>query len=256
MCPTDIANVWRTRWLGLLAANCFRLPSQRTATAVGVLGALSGKHADDDLVYQLLTSLVTSLAQAKTDLSCSLVEALGQVSSSLYLNKVLAVVFVLLGYPVEPVAHAAVHAVRQAYAGSSASKAFKLMSEPALRQYVRDWAVAVGLPPDEPLSFSFMRLVQSLSRHTIWREFEDAERDFVIALIATSDGHAHVEDAVKVLVDRSSQVLAALVAHCQRPPSDQALNVATTLAQLRPAVHGPTLYVLCVPADIPADEAS
>ncbi|EIW67076.1 hypothetical protein TREMEDRAFT_69974 [Tremella mesenterica DSM 1558] len=57
----DCANAWRARWMGLVAATCFQHNPATQPQAFTVLGYLASDELDDDLVYQILVAMSTTL---------------------------------------------------------------------------------------------------------------------------------------------------------------------------------------------------
>lgn len=58
---TDCCNAWRARWMGLVAATCFQHNPATQPQAFTVLGYLASEELDDDLVYQILVAMSTTL---------------------------------------------------------------------------------------------------------------------------------------------------------------------------------------------------
>ncbi|OCF40958.1 neurofibromin 1 [Kwoniella heveanensis CBS 569] len=58
----DCANTWRARWMGLVAATCFQHNPATQPQAFTVLGYLASDEVDDDLVYQILVAMGTTLS--------------------------------------------------------------------------------------------------------------------------------------------------------------------------------------------------
>ncbi|TGZ81752.1 hypothetical protein EX30DRAFT_254963 [Ascodesmis nigricans] len=60
---TDMANIWRARWMSLLATTAFQTNPPIQPRAFAVMGCLALDEVDDDLLYQVLVVLKTSLAR-------------------------------------------------------------------------------------------------------------------------------------------------------------------------------------------------
>ncbi|KAF7726129.1 Ras GTPase activating protein ira2 [Apophysomyces ossiformis] len=58
----DIANVWRARWMSLVASTAFQFNPAIQPRAFVVLGCLGREEVDDDLLYQILVALRGALA--------------------------------------------------------------------------------------------------------------------------------------------------------------------------------------------------
>ncbi|ORX39325.1 putative ras GTPase activator [Kockovaella imperatae] len=58
----DTANVWRARWMSLVASTCFQHNPATQPQAITVLGCLASDDVDDDLVYQILVALGSTLS--------------------------------------------------------------------------------------------------------------------------------------------------------------------------------------------------
>lgn len=79
---TDCANTWRARWMGLVAATCFQHNPATQPQAFAALGYLASDEIDDDLVYQILVALSTSLTHfqdSDTVLIVSMLRCLARV---------------------------------------------------------------------------------------------------------------------------------------------------------------------------------
>ncbi|KAG8886533.1 Ras GTPase activating protein ira2 [Tulasnella sp. 331] len=59
---TGLANVWRSRWVGLVTSTAFQLSAYIQSRAFVVLGTLASSDVDDDLLYQILVAFRTALA--------------------------------------------------------------------------------------------------------------------------------------------------------------------------------------------------
>lgn len=58
----DCANAWRARWMGLVVGTCFQHNPATQPQAFTVLGYLAADEVDDDLVYQILVAMSTTLS--------------------------------------------------------------------------------------------------------------------------------------------------------------------------------------------------
>jgi len=58
----DCANAWRARWMSLVAATCFQHNPATQPQAFTVLGHLASDEVDDDLVYQILVAMSSTLS--------------------------------------------------------------------------------------------------------------------------------------------------------------------------------------------------
>ncbi|KAI8328834.1 hypothetical protein BC941DRAFT_216115 [Chlamydoabsidia padenii] len=59
---TDIANMWRARWMGLITSTAFQFNPAIQPRAFVALGCLATDEVDDDLIYQILVALRGALA--------------------------------------------------------------------------------------------------------------------------------------------------------------------------------------------------
>ncbi|SAM09837.1 hypothetical protein [Absidia glauca] len=59
---TDMANIWRARWMSLVASTAFQFNPAIQPRAFVVLGCLGREEVDDDLLYQILVALRGALA--------------------------------------------------------------------------------------------------------------------------------------------------------------------------------------------------
>ncbi|SAM09354.1 hypothetical protein [Absidia glauca] len=59
---SDMANVWRARWMSLVASTAFQFNPAIQPRAFVVLGCLGREEVDDDLLYQILVALRGALA--------------------------------------------------------------------------------------------------------------------------------------------------------------------------------------------------
>lgn len=58
----DCANAWRARWMGRVAATCFQHNPATQPQAFSVMGSLAADEVDDDLLYQILVALSSTLS--------------------------------------------------------------------------------------------------------------------------------------------------------------------------------------------------
>ena len=66
--PTiDISNVWRSRWMSLVASTAFQNNPAIQPRAFTVMGCLAREDVDDDLLYQVLVALRSSLGRFMED---------------------------------------------------------------------------------------------------------------------------------------------------------------------------------------------
>ncbi|RPA79455.1 hypothetical protein BJ508DRAFT_415934 [Ascobolus immersus RN42] len=59
---TDMANIWRARWMSLVASTAFQSNPAIQPRAFAVMGCLAKEDVDDDLLYQILVALRSSLS--------------------------------------------------------------------------------------------------------------------------------------------------------------------------------------------------
>lgn len=59
-----LLNVWRARWMSLVASTAFQISPAIQARAFIVLGELATSDVDDDFLYQMLVAFKTSLSQS------------------------------------------------------------------------------------------------------------------------------------------------------------------------------------------------
>jgi neurofibromin 1 len=79
---SDCSNAWRARWMGLVAATCFQHNPSTQPQAFTVLGYLASDEVDDDLVYQILVAMSTTLShftESDTTLIVSMLRCLSRV---------------------------------------------------------------------------------------------------------------------------------------------------------------------------------
>ncbi|CAK7264908.1 Ras GTPase activating protein ira2 [Sporothrix epigloea] len=63
----DIANAWRARWMSLVASTAFQNNPAIQPRAFAVMGCLAREEVDDDLLYQVLVALRTSIGRFSDD---------------------------------------------------------------------------------------------------------------------------------------------------------------------------------------------
>lgn len=83
---TDVANVWRARWMSLVASTAFQFNPAIQPRAFVVLGCLGREEIDDDLLYQILVALRGALAifnEADPNLVLSIMMCLKNIVESL-----------------------------------------------------------------------------------------------------------------------------------------------------------------------------
>lgn len=59
----DMSNAWRSRWMSLVASTAFQSNPAIQPRAFAVMGCLAREDVDDDLLYQVLVALRTSIAR-------------------------------------------------------------------------------------------------------------------------------------------------------------------------------------------------
>ncbi|KAI5802565.1 hypothetical protein FPQ18DRAFT_365113 [Pyronema domesticum] len=64
---TDMANIWRARWMSLVASTAFQSNPAIQPRAFAVMGCLAREDVDDDLLYQILVVLRNALTRFVTD---------------------------------------------------------------------------------------------------------------------------------------------------------------------------------------------
>lgn len=60
---TDLANIWRARWMSLVASTAFQSNPAIQPRAFAVMGCLAREDVDDDLLYQVLVVLKNALTR-------------------------------------------------------------------------------------------------------------------------------------------------------------------------------------------------
>jgi len=63
----DMSNAWRSRWMSLVASTAFQSNPAIQPRAFTVMGCLAREDVDDDLLYQVLVALRTSIARFVED---------------------------------------------------------------------------------------------------------------------------------------------------------------------------------------------
>ncbi|KAK5988736.1 Pentafunctional AROM polypeptide [Cladobotryum mycophilum] len=64
---TDMSNMWRSRWMSLVASTAFQTNPAVQPRAFAVMGYLAREEVDDDLLYQVLVALRNSVSQFGED---------------------------------------------------------------------------------------------------------------------------------------------------------------------------------------------
>ncbi|CAO3611756.1 unnamed protein product [Cunninghamella echinulata] len=106
---TDTSNVWRARWMGLVASTAFQFNPAIQPRSFVVLGCLAQEEVDDDLMYQILVAMRGALAifnDTDPSLITSIMMCLTNIIASLprdsqYMQPMfwLAVALVQMGHP-------------------------------------------------------------------------------------------------------------------------------------------------------------
>ncbi|KAH9893762.1 hypothetical protein F4778DRAFT_772513 [Xylariomycetidae sp. FL2044] len=83
----DMANAWRSRWMSLVASTAFQNNPAIQPRAFTVMGCLAREEVDDDLLYQVLVALRSSINRfgddSGTDMLIAIVSALSKMISKL-----------------------------------------------------------------------------------------------------------------------------------------------------------------------------
>lgn len=72
----DAANVWRSRWMSLVASTAFQNNPAIQPRAFTVMGCLAREEVDDDLLYQVLVALRNSVGRFGDDSSSDMLVAI------------------------------------------------------------------------------------------------------------------------------------------------------------------------------------
>lgn len=82
-----MANIWRARWMSLVASTAFQNNPAIQPRAFSVMGCLAKEDVDDDLLYQVLVALRSALAryadQADFEMLNSIITSLTKMTNSL-----------------------------------------------------------------------------------------------------------------------------------------------------------------------------
>ncbi|KAM4066974.1 GTPase-activator protein for ras-like GTPase domain-containing protein [Hirsutella rhossiliensis] len=73
---TDVANAWRSRWMSLVASTAFQNNPAIQPKAFAVMGYLAREEVDDDLLYQVLVALRSSVGQFGEDGNSEMLKAI------------------------------------------------------------------------------------------------------------------------------------------------------------------------------------
>ncbi|CAO3592087.1 unnamed protein product [Absidia cylindrospora] len=106
---TDIANMWRARWMGLITSTAFQFNPAIQPRSFVALGCLATDEVDDDLIYQILVALRGALAifnETDASLIVSIMMCLSNIidnlpSTSRYLHSLfwLSIALVEMNHP-------------------------------------------------------------------------------------------------------------------------------------------------------------
>ncbi|KAK6355415.1 Ras GTPase activating protein ira2 [Orbilia brochopaga] len=106
----DMANIWRARWMSLVASTAFQNNPAIQPRAFAVMGCLAREDVDDDLLYQVLVALRSALArfveQGDAEMLVSIITSLTKMANNLppssrYLHQMfwLAISLIRVGPP-------------------------------------------------------------------------------------------------------------------------------------------------------------
>lgn len=83
----DLANVWRSRWMSLVASTAFQNNPAIQPRAFTVMGYLAREEVDDDLLYQVLVALRNSVGRFEeensTEMLVSIITSLSKMMAKL-----------------------------------------------------------------------------------------------------------------------------------------------------------------------------
>ena len=83
----DLSNAWRSRWMSLVASTAFQNNPAIQPRAFAVMGCLAREEVDDDLLYQVLVALRSSIGRIGEEGNCemlvSIVASLSKMLSKL-----------------------------------------------------------------------------------------------------------------------------------------------------------------------------
>ncbi|CAI4211762.1 unnamed protein product [Parascedosporium putredinis] len=84
---TDLSNSWRSRWMSLVASTAFQNNPAIQPRAFAVMGCLAREEVDDDLLYQVLVALRSSVArfgeEGNSEMLVSILTSLSRMLSKL-----------------------------------------------------------------------------------------------------------------------------------------------------------------------------
>ena len=204
----DCCNAWRARWMGLVAATCFQHNPATQPQAFTVLGYLASEELDDDLVYQILVAMSTTLGHF-SDIDHVLVIAMlrclsriipGLMPDSRYVSSLfwLAVGHLELGYvPLFAAALELMLTTLQATAAAHGSAAGLL---PALLEARKSFAAAdaalkldhvAGVSFETNPSFALVGIIVKGTRHPSTKK---RATEALMELLRLSTAHSVAED--------------------------------------------------------------
>ena len=83
----DVANLWRCRWMSLVASTAFQNNPAVQPRAFAVMGCLAREEVDDDLLYQVLVALRNSISQfgedGESEMLISIITSLSKMMTKL-----------------------------------------------------------------------------------------------------------------------------------------------------------------------------
>src|SRR5437763_2554753 len=82
-----MANIWRARWMSLVASTAFQNNPAIQPRAFAVMGCLAREDVDDDLLYQVLVALRSALTrfieQSDFEMLASIITSLTKMTNNL-----------------------------------------------------------------------------------------------------------------------------------------------------------------------------
>nr|XP_018259204.1 neurofibromin 1 [Kwoniella dejecticola CBS 10117]OBR81362.1 neurofibromin 1 [Kwoniella dejecticola CBS 10117] len=186
----DCANAWRARWMGLVAATCFQHNPATQPQAFTVLGYLASDEVDDDLVYQILVAMSTTLSHFQERDSVLLISMLrclsriinGLLPDSRYASSLfwLAVAILQLGYiplfaPALDLMNASLKAVSETTTADRVLHGKDLMdflsnTRRSITEQARKLDQTSGVSFETDLSFSLVAIIYKGVRHPTTRK--------------------------------------------------------------------------------------
>jgi neurofibromin 1 len=224
--PSDCANAWRARWMGLVVGTCFQHNPATQPQAFTVLGYLAADEVDDDLVYQILVAMSTTLSQvSETDsallnsmLRCLSRVVPGLLPESRYASNLFWLAFAIAEMGYIPLFGAALELMLTALSSLNEDPSVEkvpqhlLQTRTGMDDAARKIDQIAGISFDQEASFCLVAVILKGVRHPSTKDIATQVLMELLRLSVSQNSDSTTEDDAPLIPKGSVAYFAALLA--------------------------------------------